>query len=124
MKILLSPILLSLIISCNTNGTENLTTQAMENENYKTIITVSEDAVTSFNAIQNFRAWWSEEIEGPTDKIGESFIYHYKNVHWCKLKLIEEVPNQKLVYLVVDNKFNFTKDERITDNIETEKKWQ
>ena len=82
----------------------------MENKNYTSTITVSEDATTTFNAIKNFRAWWSEEIEGNTDKPGETFFYHYKDVHLCKLKLIEEIANKKLVYLVTDNEFNFTKD--------------
>ena len=31
-------------------------------------------------------------------------------MHLCKLKLIEAVPNEKLIYLVVDNHFNFVKD--------------
>ncbi|TDQ25709.1 SRPBCC family protein [Tenacibaculum caenipelagi] len=82
----------------------------MENNNYTTTITVSKGATTAFSAIKNFRAWWSEEIEGNTDQLGETFFYHYKNIHLCKLKLIETVPNKKLVYLVIDNEFNFVKD--------------
>ena len=82
----------------------------METKSYTSIITVDKDASTAFNAIKNFRAWWSEEIEGSTGKAGETFFYHYKDVHLCKLKLVEDIPNSKLVYLVTDNEFNFTKD--------------
>lgn len=82
----------------------------MESKNFTSTILVDKDITTSFNAIKNFRAWWSEDIEGNTDKLGDTFFYHYKDVHLCKLKLVEEIPNKKLVYLVVDNKFNFTKD--------------
>ncbi|MFT3701769.1 MAG: SRPBCC domain-containing protein [Agriterribacter sp.] len=82
----------------------------METKNYTSTIVVDKDGLTAFNAIKNFRAWWSEEIEGSTGKLGETFFYHYKDVHLCKLKLMEEVPGKRLVYLVTDNEFNFTKD--------------
>lgn len=82
----------------------------MLNKDYTTSITVNKSAEEAFHAITNFRAWWSEEIEGPTDQLNETFFYHYKDVHLSKIKLIEIVPNQKLVYQVVDNQFNFTKD--------------
>ncbi len=82
----------------------------MDSKDYTATILVEQTPGTAFNAIQNFRVWWSEEIEGKTDEINENFFYHYKDVHLCKVKLIEKVPNEKLVYLVVDNQFNFVKD--------------
>ena len=80
------------------------------NKNYTTTIVVDKDNTEVFTSIKNFRAWWSEEIEGDTDKLGETFFYHYKDVHLCKIKLIEMIADKKLVYLVIDNEFNFTKD--------------
>jgi len=52
----------------------------------------------------------SEEIEGATDELNETFFYHYKDVHLSKIKLIEIIPDKKLVYLVIDNEFNFVED--------------
>lgn len=63
-----------------------------------------------FKAINNVRGWWSEEIEGNTAKLNDEFTYHYKDVHRSKMKLIEVVPDKKVVWLVLDNYFNFTKD--------------
>jgi hypothetical protein len=63
-----------------------------------------------FKAITNVRGWWSEEIEGGTEKLNDEFRYHFKDVHSCIMKLIEVVPDQKVVWLVKDNYFNFTKD--------------
>lgn len=82
----------------------------MKTKDFTTSIIVEQSANAAFKAIQNFRAWWSEDIEGDTEQLNETFFYHYKDVHLCKLKLIEMVPDQKLVYQVVDNAFNFTKD--------------
>lgn len=113
-KILSSIILMIALQSCHSNNksiNENSIT-TMENKNYTSTITVDKDPLTTNNSIKIFREWWSEEIEGNTDKLGESFFYHYKDVHLCKLKLIEEIPNKKLVYLITDNEFNFTKDKK------------
>ena len=90
--------------------TESFKTKDMDNKNFKATILVDQNPAMAFNAIKNFRAWWSEEIEGPTDRLNEEFFYHYKDIHLCKIKLIELVPDKKLVYQVVENQFNFTKD--------------
>jgi hypothetical protein len=82
----------------------------MKEKDYTATILVDQTPELAFKAIQNFRGWWSEEIEGKTDQLNETFFYHYKEVHLCKIKLIEVVPNKKLVYEVVDNEFNFVKD--------------
>lgn len=80
------------------------------NKNFTITILVNQDSESTFNAIKNFSKWWSEEIKGNTDKLNEVFFYHYKDVHLCKLKLIEIIPNKKLVYQVIENQFNFVKD--------------
>ncbi|MGC1633207.1 MAG: SRPBCC domain-containing protein [Gelidibacter sp.] len=82
----------------------------MDTSNYTATITVKENPETAFRAIQNFRGWWSEDIEGPTDQLNETFFYHYKDVHLCKLRLIEDIPYEKLVYKIMDNQFSFIQD--------------
>ncbi|MBI3134225.1 MAG: SRPBCC domain-containing protein [Bacteroidetes bacterium] len=82
----------------------------MTKSDFTTSILIDQAPEAAFNAIKNFRAWWSEEIEGNTDQLNEVFFYHYKDIHLCKIKLIEMVPAKKLVYQVLDNQFNFIKD--------------
>jgi Activator of Hsp90 ATPase homolog 1-like protein len=74
-------------------------------------IVVNQSSSVAFNAIKDFRAWWSEEIEGATDKLNDVFFYHYKDIHLCKIKLIEVVPDKKLIYQVIENQFNFIQDQ-------------
>jgi hypothetical protein len=88
----------------------NNTTPETENKSFTTSITVDKPANEVYTAIQNFRGWWSEEIEGNTDKLNETFFYHYKDIHLCKLRLIESVTDRKLVYEVTENEFNFVQD--------------
>lgn len=79
-------------------------------QQYTTAFTVENNPSEVYSAIQDFRAWWSQQIDGPTDQLNETFFYHYKDVHLCRLQLVEAIPNSKLVYLVVDNSFNFIED--------------
>lgn len=84
----------------------------MSNENFTTSITVAKSAQEVFNAINNVRGWWSEEIEGSTAQLSDIFEYHYMDVHRCKIKIIESVPAKKVVWQVLDNYFSFTDDKQ------------
>lgn len=82
----------------------------MTTKDFTSSILVDQTPEQAFNAITNVRGWWSEEIEGGTAKLNDEFDYHYEDVHRCKIKLIEVVPNQKVVWLVLQNYFKFTQD--------------
>jgi hypothetical protein len=101
---------LSKTMSLNTDSHKADTIAA--SEDYTTTILVDESPAKAFSAIMDMKAWWSEQIEGETDQLNATFLYHYKDVHLCKIKLIEKVTDKKLVYQIVDNKFSFTKDQQ------------
>jgi hypothetical protein len=82
----------------------------MATSNFTTTILVGQSPKEVFNAINNVRGWWSEEIEGNTNELYAEFKYHYEDVHRCKMKIIESIPDKKVVWLVIDNYFKFTKD--------------
>ena len=82
----------------------------MNNKNFTTTLLVGQPPEEVFNAINNPRGWWSEEIEGNTNKLNDEWTYHYEDVHRCKMKIVEFIPNKKVVWLVIDNYFSFTKD--------------
>ena len=82
----------------------------MENQDFTTTFLVDKSASQAYNAIINPRAWWSEEIVGTTDEVNGEWSYHYQDLHRCEMKVIELIPDKKVVWLVTDNYFNFTKD--------------
>jgi Activator of Hsp90 ATPase homolog 1-like protein len=82
----------------------------MENQDFTTTILVDQTPQEAFNAINNVRGWWSENIDGSTDKLNSEFDYHHEDIHRCKMKIIELIPAQKVVWLVLDNYFSFTRD--------------
>lgn len=82
----------------------------MNDTNFTTTFSVDQTPKEAFAAITNVRGWWSEEIEGSTDKLGEVFFYRNQDMHHCTIKLVEVVPDTKVVWLVLDNYFDFTED--------------
>lgn len=82
----------------------------MDAKNFTTTIVVDQSPSEVFNAITNVRGWWSKELEGRSEKLNDEFTYHYKDVHRCKMKLIEVDPGKKVIWLVLDNYFSFTND--------------
>ena len=82
----------------------------MNNHDFTTTLLVDHSSNEVFSAINNVRGWWSEEIEGSTDKLNDEFTYHFKDVHSAKMKIIEFIPDKKVVWQVMDNYFNFTTD--------------
>jgi hypothetical protein len=82
----------------------------MENKNFTTRIVTDRSATEVFNAVNNVRGWWSENTRGGTEKLNDEFIYQYKDVHVCKMKITESVPGKKVVWQVLENQFVFTKD--------------
>jgi len=84
----------------------------MNQQNFTTTVLVDQSPKEVFNAINNVRGWWSEEIEGDTNKLHDEFIYHYKDVHRSKMKLIEVIPDKIVVWRVMENYFSFTEDKK------------
>ncbi|MDB5029509.1 SRPBCC domain-containing protein [Mucilaginibacter sp.] len=82
----------------------------MTTSDFTTTLLVDQTPAEAFNAINDVRGWWSEEIEGSTDKLNDEFKYHFEDIHSCKMKLIEVIPDKKVAWLVMDNYFKFTKD--------------
>ena len=82
----------------------------MNDQNFTTTFTVDQTAEEAFAAINNVRGWWSGEIEGSTDKLGDVFTYRYEDVHYSKQKITEFIPSKKVVWTVLDSKLNFIKD--------------
>src|SRR4051812_42661210 len=83
----------------------------MKNKDFTTSILVDQTPKQVFEAINNVRGWWSENIKGGTDKLNDEFTYSMKDLHRCAMRLIEVVHNQKVVWLVLDNYFNFAIDQ-------------
>jgi len=82
----------------------------MKSQNYSTTFIVDETPEEAFAAINNVRDWWSGNIEGSTNKLGDEWTYRYKDIHYSKQKITEFIPGKKVVWLVLDSYLNFIED--------------
>lgn len=84
----------------------------MDNPSFSTILIVDAPPHEVFSAINQVRRWWSENIEGDTDRAGSEFRYHYQNVHRARIKIATMEPDRKVVWHILDNYFKFNEDQQ------------
>jgi hypothetical protein len=82
----------------------------MKSRDFTTTLLVDQTPEQAFEAITNVRGWWSGDIEGGTAKLGDEFTYRYKTIHYSKQRITELVPNEKVVWLVLDSRLEFVDD--------------
>ena len=77
-------------------GKTHILKNKANDQNYTTTILVDQTPEEVFDAINNVRGWWSEEIEGSTDKHSAEFKFHYKDLHRSTQKITDLVPGKKV----------------------------
>ena len=92
----------------------------MKTSDFRFTITTDQTSEQIFNAIRNVREWWSgiysEKFEGETKNLNDEFSFTAENgVHYSKHKLIEVLPNKKIVWQVIDGSLSFVEKKRRMD---------
>ena len=83
----------------------------MKNQDYTVNIIVNHSATDAFHAINNVSKWWTEHLEGSSKKLNDEFTVRFGDVHVSTQKLVEVIPDKKVVWLITDSRLNFVKDE-------------
>jgi hypothetical protein len=89
----------------------------MSNPSFTTTILVDQTLEQAFGAVNNARGWWSEEIEGQTDKVGATFKYHFRDLHRCEIQVKELIPGEKVVWHILDNYFSYATSARLVRSV-------
>jgi hypothetical protein len=73
----------------------------MKREDYKASILVKANANEAFQRINQVTAWWTENIEGRTEKQNDVFTIHWGE-DFVTIRITESVPDKRLVWDVTD----------------------
>ena len=73
---------------------------------------VSKTPEEVFKAINDVPRWWSEDFKGKSAKVNDVFeVTFFGDVHYSKHKLIEVIPDKRIVWEVMKSKLNFLENE-------------
>ena len=84
----------------------------MTTQDFTTTFTVDATPDQVFSAITNTRGWWSEAIEGATDRLGARFEFRFEDLHRSTHEITELVPGKRVVWKTVDASINFVADKQ------------
>ena len=84
----------------------------MKKENFAYSLKSSKTPEDIFRLLLNIEQWWfglyEETIKGKSHKLNDEFSFKAGGgVHYSKQKLIELIPNKRIVWLVTDSELNF-----------------
>ena len=98
----------------------------MEKQDYQVSISVEASADKVFKCINNVKGWWSENLKGDSENQDGVFTIDFGGDIFVTHKLVEVVPNKKVVWLVTDCYLSWLKDKsewtntKVVFNISTE----
>lgn len=79
----------------------------MINQDYSVVISTDVSACEVFKCINNVSAWWTENLEGNSKQLNDEFTVRFGEVHVSTQKLVEVIPDKKVVWLVTYSNLNF-----------------
>ena len=86
----------------------------MENKNFTATIEVSKSPQSVFKSITNDVAkWWGgKDLKGNSTKLNDEFIIHHEGTHYSKQKLVEVIPDKKIVWHVTEGTLHWLQNDK------------
>jgi len=80
----------------------------MNNQSYTTTVKLALSPRGVFMAIINdVSKWWSKDFEGHSENLNDEFVICHPGRHYSKQKLVEVIPDKKVVWLVTESHLNW-----------------
>ncbi|MGX6601424.1 hypothetical protein ACWKSP_04690 [Micromonosporaceae bacterium Da 78-11] len=85
---------------------------------FTTTIAVDRTPQEAFAAVTDVRGWWSAEITGSSERLGDVFVFEVPGAHRSTQTLTEVIPGERLVWRVSDSYLSFVEDHTEWDGTE------
>jgi len=79
----------------------------MKNQDYTATLTVDASAKEVFNSINDVTKWWTDELKGSSKKLNDEFTVQFADMHVSTQKIVEFLPDKKVVWLVTASNLSF-----------------
>src|ERR1700761_386194 len=95
-------------VSRNNPGSRNkdsgIQKNSVKSQSYTTSIEVERSPSEVFDhLINDVSKWWPEDFEGESAKLNDEFVFRSGDAHYSKHKVVELVPDRKVVWLVTES---------------------
>jgi hypothetical protein len=84
----------------------------MKAQDFQITITVDATIHDAFKSINQVTKWWTENLEGSSHKLNDEFTVFFGDVHVSKQKVVEFIPDRRVVWLVTESRLNFIEDKQ------------
>jgi len=81
----------------------------MKKNDFHCHITVNATPQKAMEGILQVAKWWTKDFKGNSQKINDEFTIQHGDAHYSKHKLIEILPDKKLVWLITESDLNWLK---------------
>ena len=75
----------------------------MDNKSLEITIEFAESPQHVFDCIRQVSKWWSTDFEGKSAGLNDEFVIHHPGAHYSKQRIVEIIPNRKVVWLVTES---------------------
>jgi hypothetical protein len=80
----------------------------MEKKDFTATIELKKSGKDVFSSLLNdISKWWTKDFEGQSTKLHDEFIIEHPGAHYSKQRLIEVIPDKKVVWLVTESHLNW-----------------